>query len=953
MSTSIESAANSQKPKRIRYVRAVGPRLRKLLFVVFALSALIGANSVYLVGITALEWWKDATYQDYFYQCMFLVHLVLGFTMVLPVIVFGIAHIVNAYNRPNRRAVRAGYGAFVATLLIIVSGILLTRLDAFGYTFDVKSPVIRNISYWAHVLCPLVAVWLYVLHRLAGKRIKWRVGASWAAVAAGFAVIMAVWQSQDPRQWNVVGPQSGEQYFFPSLTRTATGNFIPARALANDQYCRECHEDVHETWTHSAHKLASFNNPAYLFSVRETRKVLFARDGNVKSSRFCAGCHDPVPFLSGEFEDPRFDDPEYDLSKDKLAQAGVTCTVCHAITHINSPRGNGDYTIEEPIQYPFTFSDSTFLRWINKQLVKSKPAFHNKTFLKPLHKEAEFCSACHKVHLPKELNEYKFLRGQNLYDSYLLSGVSGHGAASFYYPDEAETNCNDCHMPLIESDEFGSQDFDESGKLTVHDHQFPSANTAIPYLLGHPESAIQSHATFNEGVMRVDIFGIKKGGTIAGELLAPIRPSVPTLEPGETYLLETVIRTLKMGHLFTEGTADSNQPWLDITVTANSKTIGRSGGMNADDGEVDPWSHFLNAYVIDREGNRIDRRNAQDIFVALYNNQIPPGAGEVVHYRLTIPKDIQGPVTIDVKLQFRKFDTLYMKHFQGESFVKNDLPIMTLATDRVTLPIGAEQRVTNSTDKTPPAWQRWNDYGIGLLRKGNQGSNRGELRQAEQAFAKVTELGKPDGWVNRARLYVKEGRLDEAVSALREAASHDPPAHAWSIAWFTGLVNKQNGFLDEAIADFKSLIAMDTAETRKRNFDFSLDYRVLNELGQTILERAKQERGENRKTARLELLREARDWFNQTLSIDPENVAAHYNLALIFALLGESDSAEAHRVLHAEYKVDDNARDRAVSLARRKSEPANHAAEAIVIYDLQREGAYELSSKATRLTKDE
>ena len=34
---------------------------------------------------------------------MFLWHLVLGLLIVLPVVIFGIAHIYNAYNRPNRR----------------------------------------------------------------------------------------------------------------------------------------------------------------------------------------------------------------------------------------------------------------------------------------------------------------------------------------------------------------------------------------------------------------------------------------------------------------------------------------------------------------------------------------------------------------------------------------------------------------------------------------------------------------------------------------------------------------------------------------------------------------------------------------------------------------------------------------------------------------------------------
>ena len=173
------------------------------------------------------------------------------------------------------------------------------------------------------------------------------------------------------------------------------------------------------------------------------------RDGNVQSSRWCAGCHDPVPFFSGAF-----DDPNYDLQKHATAHAGITCTTCHAITHVNSTVGNADFTIEEPIHYPFAKSSDPLLQWVNNQLVKAKPTFHKNTFLKPHHKTAEFCSTCHKVGLPYELNHYRdFVRGQNHYDSYRLSGVSGHGVKSFYYPDVAKTNCAECHMPLAGSQE--------------------------------------------------------------------------------------------------------------------------------------------------------------------------------------------------------------------------------------------------------------------------------------------------------------------------------------------------------------------------------------------------------------------------------------------------------------------------------------------------------------------
>ena len=924
----------AEPPRPRRYLPAVSPRLRRLLFVVLGLFALLAVNSVYLLGVRALEAVSERTYQNWFYLVMFLGHLVLGALIVLPVIVFGLVHMRNTYQRRNRRAVRVGYALFATALVLLATGIVLTRIEN---VIVVKDPVVRGVAWWLHVLTPVAATWLFVLHRLAGPKIKWHIGRRWAYVAVGVGAVMLVLQAQDPRSWNVEGPKSGEKYFFPSLARTATGNFIPAEVLQNDAYCQRCHPDIHQDWSNSVHRFSSFNNPPYLFSVRETRKVSLERDGNLQAARWCAGCHDPVVFYSGRFDDPNFDDVN-----DPTGQAGITCSVCHSITHVNSPRGNADYTIEEAQHYPFAFSENASLRWLNEQLVKSKPELHKKTFLKPLHQSAEFCGTCHKVHLPPELNAYKWLRGQNHYDSFLLSGVSGHGVQSFYYPPKSEPNCNGCHMPLLASDDFGAKRHDDSGALTVRRHLFPSANTGIAHLLDLPDWVMDEHRKFNEGITRVDLFGLREGGTIDGELHAPLRPTVPALEPGRSYLLEAVIRTVKIGHDLTQGTADSNELWLDLEVVSGGRVVGRSGALGPE-GEVDPWSHFVNVYMLDRHGNRIDRRNAQDIFTPLYNHQIPPGAADVVHYRLDVPADVTAPLEVRLALRYRKFDTRYMQLVHESDEHVNDLPILTMAQDTLTFPIARSASATPvaNAESAIPEWQRWNDFGIGLLRKG--GKSKGELVGAEMAFRKVEELGRPDGPLNLARVYLAQGTVeDKAIAALERAAAFDPPAPSWSVAWFTGLVNKQNGFLDEAIANFRSILEASTPETRERGFDFSRDYRLLVELGQTIHERAKLERGEARLGARRALLEEAAGLFERALAIDPENVAAHFNLDLIYRQLDRPEDAARHRDRYLTFKPDDNAQDLAINVARRRDPAANHAAEAIVIYDLQRPGAFGL-----------
>jgi tetratricopeptide (TPR) repeat protein len=285
-----------------------------------------------------------------------------------------------------------------------------------------------------------------------------------------------------------------------------------------------------------------------------------------------------------------------------------------------------------------------------------------------------------------------------------------------------------------------------------------------------------------------------------------------------------------------------------------------------------------------------------------------------------------------VKLNYRKFDTTYMRHIRGADFARNDLPVTVIATDEIRFPVSSAQEGSSDESVAIDAWERWNDYGIGLLRKGQ----RGELRQAEDAFLQVETHGRADGPVNLARVYLREGRLQDAAQALRRAAAFEPPAYPWLLAWFTGLVNKQNGQLDEAINNFRHVLNTDFELARQREFDFGEDYRVINELAQTLFERAKTERGAERLEARKEILLESQQWFEKTLQFDPENTAAHYNLSLIHTLLGDEEQASEHRRLHEYYRIDDNARDRVVTLHRSRNPAADHAAEAVVIYDLQR-----------------
>ncbi len=281
--------STSVRPSRDRagrvYTPAIGSRLRPLLWIVLIGFALLAANGFYLSSVTALTWYLGTTQQTFFYMLMVALHLALGLGLVVPFLIFGFAHLATSWKRPNKQAIRYGLALLTAGLVTVVSGFILVRIGG----FEVRDPRVRNIGYWFHVAAPLLAMALYVKHRLAGPRIRWEWARRLAIPVAGFVAVMGLLHFQDPRSFGVKGPREGKQYFYPSEAVTANGKFIPARTLMMDDYCMKCHQDAYNGWFHSSHHLSSFNNKAYLTSVRETRKVSLERDNSTQAARWCAG----------------------------------------------------------------------------------------------------------------------------------------------------------------------------------------------------------------------------------------------------------------------------------------------------------------------------------------------------------------------------------------------------------------------------------------------------------------------------------------------------------------------------------------------------------------------------------------------------------------------------------------------------------------------------------------
>jgi tetratricopeptide (TPR) repeat protein len=702
------------------------------------------------------------------------------------------------------------------------------------------------------------------------------------------------------------GPRSP---FWPSSSRTSVGGIMPADFFMESQQCGECHKDIYEQWKSSMHHFASFNNQFYKASILHMQEL-----SGTQGSKWCAACHDHAVFFNGRFEIPikqQVDTPE--------AQNGLGCVSCHSITHVGSTMGNSDFEIMYPPLHRLASSKSSLIQGAEKFITYLNPEPHRRTFMKPFMQSAEFCSACHKVHLDQPVNHYRWIRGFNDYDNWQASGVSGQGARSFYYPPKSQV-CSDCHMAEVPSHDPGNRNG------MIHSHRFAAANTAIPTVNHDDVQEKATEAFLKSGFITVDLFSAspvestqkgqvqmkrradapvlastfavgeeaEQSGPITlrevGKIAAPINAPGVALAPGSTVRIDAVVRTRKIGHFFPAGTVDSFDVWLEFSARDAKGRLLASSGTVKDNGPVDRSAHFYRSYLLDAEGNAINKRNAWQARSVFYVRLIPPGAADTVHYLVNIPKDAEGPITFEAKLNYRKFTDAYTRFafgtakpglsdisYDSREYVADPaklpvLPIVTLATASTAVPLGEPswQPVIRKQDR-----ERWNDWGIGLLLQG-------DLKGAEYAFHRVTEAepAYPDGYVNIARALIQEGETEAARPFLEKALTLSPKlARA---EFFLATIQKTAGDYDGALASL--------AEARRQ---YPRDRVVVDQVGRIMFLQRR--------------YAEAVVALKDTLTIDPEDLQAHYNLMLCYRGLGQNENAEREQKLFLRFKADESA----------------------------------------------
>ncbi len=880
-----------------------------------------------------------------FYAANVILHMGLGVLVSLGLLIF----LIRGIGTETLLAKLGWLLLFVGAL----AGIVLIRL---GTAHRFKLWLYAHIALCVVAVFLLAAAWLakkgwlgagmtqqalrVVLLLAATAGIS--VGAWWAREYAG----------KDRYKVNnpTISPLSMEQEgdgphgkFFPSSVQTTDGNYIPSDYFLQSQACERCHSDIYKQWDSSAHHFSSFNNQWYRKSIEYMQSV-----EGVQPSKWCAGCHDPALLFSGMMDQPI----QQNIHKPE-AKAGLSCLMCHSIVKVKGTMGQGDFTLEYPALHALAASNNPYVRKLHDFMVRLNPEPHRRVFLKPFMREQvpEFCSGCHKVHLDQPLNHYRWIRGFNEYDNWQASGVSGQGARAFYYPSTSMM-CADCHMPMVPSKDEGNIDG------YVHSHRFPGANTAVPTANEDKDQLLASQKFLQDKQLTVDIFAVSPAGGAtekatstgypkqelsttfavgeeadvslpngpAGEarpLTAPLGRVDAAVRRGDDVLVDVVVRTRKVGHFFPGGTVDANDVWLELQATDENGQILYWSGRVDDDGKgpVELGAHFYKSLQIDEHGNPINKRNAWASRAVVYVKLIPPGAADTVHFRMHVPENAGEKITLHSKLNYRKFqwwNTQFMfagkqgpvegnpevtpafddrkVTFDGDSSDVSskakgipNVPIVVVAEDTKTV------RVLPHTVKAPPPetvwskddWTRWNDFGIGLFLQG-------DLKGAEQAFTKITEMDpqNPDGWTNVGRVRVQEGNTDGAKEVLLKALALKPGLARAN--FFYGRVLREEGKYDQAAQVLQEVLAQ-----------FPRDRVVRNELGRVLFLQKR--------------YADAVAEFQKTLAIDPEDLQANYNLMLCYTGLGDEAKANAHKDRYMRFKADEAAQ--ALTGAYRQKHP--------------------------------
>lgn len=377
-------------------------------------------------------------------------HGLYGYLWMAAVGAYLIAHI--SYYEGKRETSSRNWGYAAIGLLTAAAMTGVARLHGGGET--------TASGLWPHVATGAAAALATAVHVTQSWR-KRGLGAQLGSARASGLFVLAclcvglllpllpvAFRRLEPTRDTVDGTEAlQESPGAPLLASGPGGTLVPLDIVSigeADISCGKtggCHVDTQAQWERSAHRFSA--NAAY----RQTVRLLVAEEG-IERARLCAGCHDPVPLLSGQIVEGA--DYPFETSE------GVTCVVCHSMQP-GAQRRNGHYAVVPSSTFHGSVQDP-FTAYMMIELYRDE---HRADFLAPSLTDNSMCASCHNL-----TTEHLVLR--RTFDEW--------SGGPFGPRSSTSKSCAGCHMPPVGDSYLGF--------FTLRDHRMPGANIALAELRG-------------------------------------------------------------------------------------------------------------------------------------------------------------------------------------------------------------------------------------------------------------------------------------------------------------------------------------------------------------------------------------------------------------------------------------------------------------------------------------
>jgi len=601
-------------------------------------------------------------------QVMVVAHTVAGIACLVPYAWYQLRH-WTLYRRIRiSHVVLTGYFSMAATLVLLVSGVVLTWQAVFGYRISAAWDLAHVVATFALIAAVLPHVGVLML-RAWQTRASTQGEATWPAARASVratAVLGAVCAvpviglvaayrptplvNELPPDYSFV--YGAKRPFAPSLARTASGGAYDARSLGGSASCgtASCHKQIYDEWAVSAHRYSAMD-PAFQRVQEEMGK-----QNGPESTRYCGGCHDPISLFSGT----------KNIFTKELTnlvgyREGVSCVACHAIKETDV-KGNAAYVMTQPERYLFELDTSAVARLVSDFLIRAYPRHHVRTLQHKLFKSPEFCAACHKQFIDEEINKVGWVQLQNQYDNWRKS--------RWNHPRDAKKTieCRECHMPLQASHDPASGDDLDYNRTTAdgrhRSHRFLGANQYIPTVLELPGAA--EHVRLTEAWLRGEIQVPEIEHKWRNGPAVPIELDVPaTADPGGTLAVQTLLTNNKVGHDFPTGPLDIIQAWVELDVRDDAGRVVFQSGHRDSAHFIAPGSFMFKAEPVDQYGNLIDRHNLWEMVGVRYRRSMFPGFSDRETFTVPVPAGARE-LRITARVMYRKADQFLLNFLFGK-----------------------------------------------------------------------------------------------------------------------------------------------------------------------------------------------------------------------------------------------------------------------------------------------